>query len=327
LSSKDSENPEFYISGILNRDISVLSRAITLLESEEVTRQKLGSEILNGITGHTGNSFRMAVSGVPGAGKSTLIENFGLMLLENGKRVAVLAIDPSSAITKGSILGDKTRMARLAAHKDVFIRPSPSGGSLGGVARHTYEAMLLCEAAGFDFLIIETVGVGQSEVLAANMTDIFVVLALAGAGDDLQGMKRGIMEFADMVLVNKADGENTAKARAAAIDYQRALEILGGNREWKPKAMSCSALTGEGLKEFLDTIQDYIRFMSEENRLVEMRQEQKKYLFEAALIEELKGAFFSEKWTSEEIMKIREKGVEKPFERARELVARFRRIR
>jgi LAO/AO transport system kinase len=199
---------EFYINGIINSDIAVLSKAITIIESQNEKHQLLAEKIIDGIVNRSGKSFRLGITGVPGVGKSTFIESFGNEVLKHGHKLAVLAIDPSSDKTKGSILGDKTRMEELSVKKNVFIRPSPSSGNLGGVARSTYETILLCEAAGFDFIIIETVGVGQSEISVSKITDFFLLLMLAGAGDELQGIKRGIMEMADALVITKADGTN-----------------------------------------------------------------------------------------------------------------------
>ncbi len=201
MSNADLNNPDFYIKGILASDISVLSRAITLVESTNEEHQKIAEKIIDGVIEKTGKSFRLGITGVPGVGKSTFIESFGLELVNADHRVAILAIDPSSQKSKGSILGDKTRMEKLSVHPKVYIRPSPSSGTLGGVAQKTFETILLCEAAGYDFIIVETVGVGQSEIAISEMTDFFLLLMLAGAGDELQGIKRGIMEMADMVLI------------------------------------------------------------------------------------------------------------------------------
>ncbi len=241
--------------GVLAGDRSILARALTLIESNAPGHIPLAQELLSGLLPHTGNALRIGITGVPGAGKSTLIETFGLHLVKQGHRVAVLAVDPSSTISKGSILGDKTRMEKLAHHPSAFIRPSPSGGTLGGVARKSREAILLCEAAGFDIILVETVGVGQSEVTIRSMTDFFLFLAIAGAGDELQGMKKGVLELADVIVVNKADGDNYRKARMAKAEYNRVLGFLSPATDgWQTKAMMTSALNGSGIPELWEHI-------------------------------------------------------------------------
>lgn len=237
-----------------------LARAITLIESTRADHRAQAAALLARLTPHAGKAFRIGISGVPGVGKSTFIEAFGLHLIGAGQRVAVLSVDPTSAISGGSILGDKTRMEHLAREPRAFIRPSPSGGTLGGVARRTREAMLLCEAADFGVVIVETVGVGQSETAVADMTDVFVLLVLPAGGDELQGIKRGIMELADLVLVNKADGELLSAARRAAADYRLALRLLPPrSRHWTVPVELCSALTGEGIAAVWDTLLRYRR--------------------------------------------------------------------
>ncbi len=239
-----------YAEGVLKGDRTVLARAITLIESNAETHITLAQKVLNTILPHTGQSIRIGISGVPGAGKSTFIESFGLHLIEQGHQVAVLAIDPSSSLTGGSILGDKTRMEKLARAPQSFIRPSPSGGTLGGVARKTRETILLCEAAGFDVILVETIGVGQSEITVRSMVDFFILLQIAGAGDDLQGIKRGAMELADLVVVNKADGDNRTRAEAARQELEMALHYLPpSTKNWKTPVLTCSALTGDNIPE------------------------------------------------------------------------------
>ncbi|MCP4993071.1 MAG: methylmalonyl Co-A mutase-associated GTPase MeaB [Gammaproteobacteria bacterium] len=240
-----------------------LARAITLVESTREDHRQQAVALLQQIAPATGKSIRVGISGVPGVGKSTFIEAIGNHLLEQGHRLAVLAVDPSSAISGGSILGDKTRMEKLATRQEAFIRPSPAGTSLGGVARRTRETLLLCESAGFDVIFVETVGVGQSETMVADMTDLFLLLMLPGAGDELQGIKRGIMELADIVLINKADGEMAAAAQHAGSDFRYALHLLHPRtRGWQVPVKTCSSITGEGIEEawreikhFMDTIQ------------------------------------------------------------------------
>ncbi|HMB11100.1 methylmalonyl Co-A mutase-associated GTPase MeaB [Saliniramus sp.] len=227
---------------------AALARAITLVESRRQDRRDAARQLLEKVLPETGNTLRVGITGVPGVGKSTTIDTLGSMLTAQGKRVAVLAVDPSSTRTGGSILGDKTRMARLAVDENAYIRPSPASGTLGGVAARTRETMLLCEAAGFDVILVETVGVGQSETAVADLTDFFLVLMLPGAGDELQGIKKGIIELADMIAVNKADGEGAMRARAAAVDYRAALHILApASPLWSPPVITVSGLTGEGL--------------------------------------------------------------------------------
>lgn len=237
-----------YRDGILSGNRTILSRAITLVESTLESDQELSADLVQSLIGSTGQSIRIGITGVPGVGKSTFIEAFGKLLVEKGKKVAVLAIDPSSQLTRGSILGDKTRMEQLAADKRAFIRPSPTGLTLGGVSSKTREAMLLCEAAGFEIIMVETVGVGQSETAVKNMVDFFLLLLLSGAGDELQGIKKGIMEMADALLIHKADGDNFELAQRAKVSYQNALH-LGADSEkgWHPKVFLASSLTGLGL--------------------------------------------------------------------------------
>jgi LAO/AO transport system kinase len=237
-------------AGVLAGDRTVLAQAITFTESSRADHRQLAASVLDAVIGSTGNAVRVGITGVPGVGKSTFIDQFGTNLTAAGHRIAVLAVDPSSQRTGGSILGDKTRMERLAVNADAFIRPSPAGATLGGVTRTTREAMLLCEAAGFDVILVETVGVGQSETIVSNMVDFFLVLMLSGAGDELQGIKKGVLELADMVSVNKADGDNADRARRAAMDYRHALHLMAqASPTWTPPVTICSGLTNEGLDE------------------------------------------------------------------------------
>lgn len=249
---------EDYAQGILAGDRVMLSRAITVIESNAPKHFELGQEIIQKILPHSGKAMRVGITGVPGAGKSTFIEAFGTYLCGEGLKVAVLAVDPSSSLSKGSILGDKTRMENLARKKNAFIRPSPSGGSLGGVTRKSRETMLLCEAAGYDAVLVETVGVGQSETMVRSMVDYFLVVVITGAGDDLQGIKKGIIELADSILVNKADGDNKMKAMMARADYDQILHYLRPATEgWKTKAYTCSSITGEGIADMWGVIKDF----------------------------------------------------------------------
>ena len=248
-----------YVKGILNGDRTILSRAITMIESENPTHIAMAQDIIERCLPHSGNSLRIGITGVPGVGKSTFIESFGGMLTAQGHKLAVLAIDPSSERTKGSILGDKTRMETLSVDPNAFIRPSPSGSALGGVARKTRESIILCEAAGFDTIIVETVGVGQSETVVKSMVDFFLLLMLAGAGDELQGIKRGIMEMADALVINKADGDNLPKAKGAASQYRAALKLFPkSDNGWEVPVEVCSARECFALDKVWQIIQDFV---------------------------------------------------------------------
>ena len=250
--------PQEYAEGVMRGDRAILGRAITLVESNAVHHIEKAQEVLKVLLPYTGNSIRVGITGVPGVGKSTFIETFGCHLIEQGHKVAVLAVDPSSSISGGSILGDKTRMERLSREKHCFIRPSPAGTTLGGVARKTRETMLVCEAAGFDVVLIETVGVGQSETTVRSMVDFFLLLMLAGAGDELQGIKKGIMELADALVINKADGKNKLLAQTARAEYERALHYLQPSTEgWTSHAYTCSAMTNEGIDDIWKVILKY----------------------------------------------------------------------
>jgi LAO/AO transport system kinase len=247
-----------FAEGIRSGHRVVLSQAITLVESKLESDQALASALVQEVLPFTGQSIRIGITGVPGVGKSTFIETFGKILLDQGKKVAVLAVDPSSQLTKGSILGDKTRMDGLAQDKRAFIRPSPSGNTLGGVSGKTREAMLLCEAAGFEVILVETVGVGQSETAVKNMVDFFLLLMLAGAGDELQGIKKGIMEMADALVIHKADGDNLEAAQKAKVNYQNALHLAPQQaKNWDPKVMLASSVTELGIKQVWSLIGDY----------------------------------------------------------------------
>lgn len=264
-----------YVEGVLAGSRAVLARAITLIESTNPEHERMGQEVLTRVLAHTGRAQRIGISGVPGAGKSTFIDAFGSYLTGLGQKVAVLAIDPSSRVSGGSILGDKTRMQRLASDPGAFIRPSPSAGSLGGVARKTREAALLCEAAGFDVVIIETVGVGQSETTVAEMVDFYLVLMLPNAGDELQGIKKGILELADMIAVNKADGENLQPARRAARHYETALHYVRQmSPNWKVPVLTCSALEGKGLDRIWEKIREHAAAMEASGERGERRDRQ-----------------------------------------------------
>ncbi|MBF9232013.1 methylmalonyl Co-A mutase-associated GTPase MeaB [Microvirga alba] len=269
-----SPKPKVTAEAVRKGDRAALARAITLMESRRADHRAAARELLQELMAHTGKAVRVGITGVPGVGKSTAIDSLGSMLTERGHKVAVLAVDPSSTRSGGAILGDKTRMARLATDPNAFIRPSPSSGTLGGVAAKTREAMLLCEAAGFDVILVETVGVGQSETAVADLTDFFLVLMLPGAGDELQGIKKGILELADMIAVNKADDAGL-KAKAAAAEYRAALHILTPASEaWTPPVMTVSGLTGQGLDELWSKVLDHRKRLEATGELAAKRHAQ-----------------------------------------------------
>lgn len=267
---------DIYIEGVLAGDRGILSRAITLVESTQPQDQELAAQLLDAVQPHTGNSFRLGITGIPGVGKSTFIETFGLALAEKeGKKIAVLSVDPSSSRTGGSIMGDKTRMETLSRHPNVYIRPSPSGLALGGVAPATREVRDLCEAAGYDFVLIETVGVGQSETAVKSMTDFFMLLLLAGAGDELQGMKRGIMEMAEGVLITKADGDNLTKARLARLEYSNALQLFPpSTNQWRTEVLITSAVTRLGIEDTIEMLKRYEQHLKSKSLWQEVRAKQ-----------------------------------------------------
>jgi LAO/AO transport system kinase len=268
---------EHYERGVLARDRAILAQAITLIESRDENDGHLAQNLLTRLLPKTGHARRVGITGVPGVGKSTLVDELGMRLLAKGKTVAVLAIDPSSSISGGSILGDKTRMARLSLDPRAFIRPSPSALSPGGIARRTRETMLLCEAAGFDVVLVETVGVGQGETAVADMVDFFLVLALAGAGDELQGIKKGILELADAIGVNKCDGDNAARAHVALGDLKAALRYLPRKRPtWEPRALAISGQTGEGLDALWDVVEEHRKTLEKTGDLRSLRAEQQR---------------------------------------------------
>ena len=282
------------VSGILKKDTISLSRAITLIESSLPKHQQLAQQVIEQCLPYSGKSIRIGITGVPGAGKSTFIEAIGKHLTSLGLKIAVLAIDPSSERTKGSILGDKTRMEDLAVDTNAFIRPSPSAGTLGGVAQKTKESIILCEAAGFDVIFIETVGVGQSETLVHSMVDFFLLLMIAGAGDELQGIKRGIMEMADAIFVNKADGDNIHKAQMARSQYANALHLFPPtNSGWTPPVETCSAYTKEGISEVWNIITNYTTFVKQTGYFEQNRLKQAEYRMNETIDEMLKASFFS----------------------------------
>jgi LAO/AO transport system kinase len=283
-----------YVQGVLAGDRTILGRTITLVESNSPTHMEMAQEVLQQLLPHTGNSIRVGITGVPGVGKSTFIEALGTHLCSQGHRLAVLAIDPSSRVSRGSILGDKTRMERLSREPNAFIRPSPSGGTLGGVTRKSRETMLVCEAAGFDVILVETVGVGQSEITVRSMVDFFLLLMLAGAGDELQGIKRGIIELADTLVVNKADGDNKMRAQAAKAEYTQALHLLSpATQGWQVRAYTCSALTGAGVAKIWSVIEAFRRTTVASGVFAARRQAQILDWVQAMIEEHLKARFFN----------------------------------
>lgn len=316
-----------YVEGILSGNRTVLSRAITLVESLKPEHYALSQEIIARCLPYSGKSYRIGVTGVPGAGKSTVIEELGCILTGQGRKLAVLAIDPSSAVTKGSILGDKTRMEKLSVDPNAFIRPSPSAGSLGGVARKTRETIVLCEAAGFDVVFIETVGVGQSETAVHSMVDMFLLILISGAGDELQGIKRGIMEMADVLAINKADGQNIKKALMAKSQYQSALRLFPTPPSgWSPVATTCSAYTRDGLFDLWDTVEEFFKQIKENGYFVEHRQEQSRYWMRETINDELMRRFYGDASVQSTFTTLEasvERGEVSPFVAAQKLLDLF----
>jgi LAO/AO transport system kinase len=284
-------DPRELAEGIRRGDRRALARGITLVESSRAGDDAAAQQLLQELNDRIGGAQRIGISGMPGVGKSTFIDAFGNFLIERGHRVAVLAVDPSSTVSGGSILGDKTRMATLARDDRAYIRPSPSAQTLGGVSRRTREAMLLCEAAGFDIVLVETVGVGQSETVVADMVDLFLVLALPGAGDELQGIKKGILEIADVIAVNKADGDRLPAAREAVAQISAALRIARSDEAWRPRAVLVSALTGEGIDDLWELMQEFRAAAEREGRLAERRRQQRLRWMWSAIEERLIGRF------------------------------------
>ncbi len=282
------------VEGILKGDITMLSRAVTLVESLNPSHRSLAQEVIEKCLPHSGNSRRIGITGVPGAGKSTSIDVFGLHVLKRGGKLAVLAIDPSSERTKGSILGDKTRMEKLSVHPDAFIRPSPSAGSLGGVARKTRETIVLCEAAGFNNIFVETVGVGQSETAVHSMVDFFLLIQLAGTGDELQGIKRGIMEMADGIVINKADGENIERARLAMAQFKSALHLFPTPESgWYPEVLTYSGYYELGIAEVWDMIDRYFEHVEKNGYFEHKRRNQARYWMYETIDENLRSHFYN----------------------------------
>ena len=286
-----------YVEGILKGNVTILGQAVTLVESTVPEHQAIAQEVIEKCLPYSGNSVRVGISGVPGAGKSTSIDEFGIHVLkEKGGKLAVLAIDPSSERYKGSILGDKTRMEKLSVHPDSFIRPSPSAGSLGGVARKTRETIILCEAAGFDKIFVETVGVGQSETACHSMVDFFLLIQLAGTGDELQGIKRGIMEMADGIVINKCDGDNVERCQLAATQFRNALHLFPMPESgWTPQVLTYSGFYAYGIKEVWDMIYQYIDFVKANGYFDHRRAEQAKYWMYETINEHLHNSFYQNK--------------------------------
>ena len=289
-----NSTPDALFAGIKSGDNTSLSEGITLIESQLIEHRVLANELVQKCLPLSGNSIRIGITGVPGVGKSTFIEHFGGLFSDDEGKVAVLAVDPSSAVSRGSILGDKTRMNDLAVNSNVFIRPSPAGDTLGGVARKTRESIILCEAAGYSTILIETVGVGQSEVMVKSMVDFFLLLMLSGAGDELQGIKKGIMEMADALVITKADGDNVKKASIAAREYKNALHLFPPNpNNWIPRVFTCSALSGENMDEALKTIRSFENHVKLNGHFEKNRREQDKRWLSETLKELILSGFFA----------------------------------
>ena len=326
IQRKRSKQPSIqdFIDGILQGSIPLLSRAITLVESTNPKHQKKANAILEACLPYANNSIRIGITGVPGVGKSTFIEAFGKHLTGLGKKVAVLAVDPSSSINKGSILGDKTRMEQLVTDQNAFIRPSPSGTSLGGVAQKTRESIILCEAAGFDTIIVETVGVGQSETMVHSMVDFFLLLKIAGAGDELQGIKRGIIEMADAIVINKSDGENVKNTKIAKVEFNRALHLYPAKESgWQPKVLTASALKNKGIEDIHAMIEEYTSFAKGNDFFNQKRNEQNSFWLLSTIEQNLRDSFFKNAQIGvaleQEISNIKN-GVSTPFSSAKKLL-------
>jgi LAO/AO transport system kinase len=313
-----------FIDGVLAKNRRIVAKTITLIESSLPAHQEKAKTIVDTLLPYAGKATRIGITGVPGVGKSTYIESFGLELVDQGHQVAVLAVDPSSSKSGGSIMGDKTRMERLSLEQRAFIRPSPSGGTLGGVARRTRETIVVCEAAGFDVIIVETVGVGQSETTVASMVDFFLVLMLAGAGDELQGIKKGVLELADAIAINKADGNNIENAAKAKIEYEKALNLLTpSSKIWSPPVLTCSALTMEGIDDIWQTILDHKEKLENSGELMARRKRQALDWLWALVEEGLRERFYRnpdvKKYLSE-IVEAVEKGETAPTAAAQRLL-------
>lgn len=319
---------EEYVKGILTKDRGILARAITLVESRHPKYRKIAEDIIEACLPYAGNSFRLGITGVPGVGKSSFIESFGSILIEKGHHLAVLAIDPSSEKSKGSILGDKTRMEHLSYNKNAFIRPSPASDALGGVARKTRESIILCEAAGYDYIIIETVGVGQSEVSVHSMVDFFLLLLLPGAGDELQGIKRGIVEMADMIVINKADSNKIEAANKAKLEYKNALHLFPPNeKDWEVLVELCSALEKTGLNEIIDVLGKFEVVMKNNHQFEKNREKQNQYWLIESLNESLQNDFYNHPEIINRLNNFKKEvssGRKSPFKAAEELINLFK---
>jgi LAO/AO transport system kinase len=328
LLKKTQRSVDEYVAGILAGDRVVLSQAITLVESVRPSHQALASAVVEQCLPHSGRSVRIGITGTPGVGKSTFIERFGMQGIAGGKKIAVLAVDPTSQLTKGSILGDKTRMAELASAKEAFIRPSPAGGSLGGVARSTRETIILCEAAGFNYIIVETVGVGQSEIAVHSMVDFFLLLLLPGGGDELQGIKRGIVEMADLLAVNKADGSALSLAKRSRQAYRNALHLFPiKESHWQPRVVICSALSGLGIDEIWQQVTDYREKTETNGYFLEKRRKQARFWLHETISEDLRQLFFHHPSVKKELEVLEAAVVDgkvSPFKAADALIAQFR---
>jgi LAO/AO transport system kinase len=305
VKGKKSLTPNDYFNGILGGNVAILGQAITLIESSLPKHQAIAQEIVERCLPLSGRSLRIGITGVPGVGKSTFIEALGAEITSSGNKLAVLAVDPSSERSKGSILGDKTRMETLSANANAYIRPSPSAGSLGGVARKTRETIILCEAAGYNTIFIETVGVGQSETVVHSMVDFFLLLMLAGAGDELQGIKRGIMEMADLIAITKADGQNIQKANMAKAQYANALHLFPAPESgWSPRVRVCSSVTKSGIDDLWNDITDYVAFTKSNEYFFNRRVQQSKYWLHQAIDEALKRRFYGNKEVVAELKRV-----------------------
>lgn len=306
--------PDVLFSGIRKGDRGALSAAITLVESKNPKHREMANALIQQCLPFSGGAMRIGITGVPGVGKSTFIESFGKVLVDKGKKVAVLAIDPSSSVSGGSILGDKTRMEKLSVEEQVFIRPSPAGETLGGVARKTRESLWLCEAAGFDVVLIETVGVGQSETVVKSMVDFFLLLMLSGAGDELQGIKKGIMEMADSIVITKADGDNAKKAQLAAREYRNALHLFPPNKNgWIPKVLTCSALEGENMEEIVTLIDQFQNQLTIKGEIAKNRKSQDLQWLRETLKERLLFDFFGNEHMKMKLQEMETKVLEGEF--------------
>jgi len=321
---KEALNVEQLFNELQSGQVSALSRAITLVESKASGDSAFAKAVLQQALPYSGTSFRLGITGVPGVGKSTFIESLGRQLIARGKKVAVLAIDPSSNISRGSILGDKTRMEELVKSDQAFIRPSPAGTTLGGVARKTREAIILCEAAGYDFIIVETVGVGQSETAVHSMTDFFLLLKLAGAGDDLQGIKRGIMEMADAIIINKADGNNQIAAKHACREFKNAVHLMPDkDHGWPTQVLTCSGLNNVGIKEVIEEIENYTAHSKANKSFIKKRHTQELYWFHQTVEDAITSNFYNRQEVISKLAVLEKEVLSKkksPFDAASELL-------